>query len=127
MNVIHRSNVNRTVLRYGNQATRPVVQIIVGAILTLAIVWPFYHLWHVFKYGGKFFVGEGAIGGFSIIGVWLIYSALKKGWYLELTTRRGIEKLAFHREVEISELQDFLARVHKNTDIIIETGPEVNI
>ena len=108
--VLNRSDVQQIVLRYGYQAPRPVIQLLLGFVLLGFIFLPLYHVWRVFNYGGRFFGWEAFWGGFSAIGAWLIYDALKKGWYLDVRTADGHRKLAFTQGADPSQLLAFLER-----------------
>ena len=110
---VSRGDIQRIALRWGFQAPRPLVQAVLGigllavgcALLGLIIAELVTHGGRVV---GRFLIGL-VISG--LLGIWLAMEAFRRGYYLEVTTKRGREKLRFDRGLSRHEIEDLLATV----------------
>lgn len=110
---IRRDDVQRIALRRGFQAARPLFQTTLGFGLLLAGV---YILVKVIlelmtsggEIGGKLLI---ALATVSLLGGWLFWEGLKRGYYLEVTTAKRAEKLRFARRLSEEQIEAFLASV----------------
>lgn len=123
-NVFARSRVDRVALDYGNQASRPIVQVICGALLMGFLAWPVYRIWVFYRYGGTIWFAEAYVGVFALLGAWIIFNAFQKGWFLRLDTGRNIAKLPFSRKAQPDGLREFVRRVEVDLGVTIQLSPE---
>jgi hypothetical protein len=107
---IARERIQGIHLRQGMQAARPVLQLAVGSFcLIVGCLLEGGLLWSWFREGGLLHLEMA--GGFlclAALGGWLAATALRRGYYLEVGTARGIEKLRIDRGLTAGEIESFL-------------------
>lgn len=107
---IPRDRIQEIHLRWGIQAARPLVQLVLGGgFLAVACFIQLRMLWEWFRHGGTIYVE--VVAGLVILGVvggWLLFTALRRGFYLAVQTSGGQEKVRFHRRVPRQEIETVL-------------------
>ena len=92
-------------VRFGSPAERPLIQGILGSVLT------------AFGLAGVFFLAEGGIAMyrweagslfFTVIGLWLLWETMRRRYYLRVISSNDERKLVFSGKVQKSELSTFL-------------------
>jgi hypothetical protein len=102
--LVMRADIRSTGLRYGFLARHPIIQIIFAGILIIvtgAIVIAGINLLresHVVE--AWFFLAV----PFMLLGIWLLYDAVKRGHYLEIWTDKGRHRLIVGNRVKTGEL-----------------------
>jgi hypothetical protein len=122
---ILRSDIQKIDLRWGRQAARPLVQTTLGLGTLLIGGGAAIHLVLSLLQGTVYFLkADGLLTVLILLGVWLFRNALKKGYYLDVTTRRGREKVPFGAQAPITEILDCLhqASVKLGYDVSVEAG-----
>ncbi len=108
---IPRERIERIHLRQGLQAARPAVQLGLGVVcLAAGCVLLVALLWGWFRNGGLLQLEM--VGGFfflALAGAALTLTALRRGYYLEVRTAKGIEKVRLARGLAPGEIETFLA------------------
>lgn len=107
-------DIQRIVLRYGIEAPRPIIQCLLGlAILGFSLT-PLLNLRGVFESAvierPWRFLGfyDAFVLSLSILGVWLIWSAWRRRYYLEVTTRTSTIRVFFVRQPERASAEQVL-------------------
>jgi hypothetical protein len=107
---ISRDRIREIHLRWGLQAARPLVQLVLGGgFLGAACYIQAAMLWEWFRNGGVIYVE--VIVGFVILGVvggWLLFTALQRGFYLHVQTNNAKEKVRFDRRLPRQEIETVL-------------------
>jgi len=70
-----------------------------------------------------------AFASVTLIGVWLVVDALRRGYYLEVEAKGGKNKLRFDRRLSRAEIESFLATVRQRLGYEIATRlpPETEV
>lgn len=123
---ILRSDIRSIDLRWGRQAARPLVQIILGlGTILIGVVAAIHFVLSIIQ-GGRlgFLKMDIWLSVLIILGVWLFTNALKKGYYLNVSTRRGREKVPFRVRAPIAEIMEFLhqASTQLGYDVSVEAS-----
>ena len=113
---IPRDSIRHLSLGYGFQSERPLLQVLFGSIILAVGVWPVIRIARWLFFGGDLSTLEVLLVGFLIFGVWGVYSAVKRGYYILVETDRDRRKLAFSSPVARDDIQSFLADVHSTLD-----------
>jgi hypothetical protein len=107
---IPRERIQRIHLRRGLQAARPALQLALGGVCLVAgVVLELVLLGSWFREGGTLHLEM--VGGFlclALAGGWLTSTALRKGYYLEVQTARGMEKVRIERGLAPRDIEAFL-------------------
>lgn len=107
---IPREWIQQIHLRRGLQAARPALQLTLGGLcLAAGCILEVSLLWGWFRDGGLLHLEM--VGGFlclALAGGWLAFTALRRGYYLEVRTERGIEKVRLGRDLAPGEIETFL-------------------
>lgn len=107
---IPRDRIREIHLRWGIQAARPLVQLVLGGgFLAAAGYILVTMLWEWFRHGGVIHVE--VVAGLVVLGVvggWLLFTALRRGFYLAVQTNNAREKVRFDRRLPRQEIQPFL-------------------
>ena len=104
---VARDDVQRVTLRHGLQAPHPLLQILMGCALVAAGYFPAAHLIHWFRHGGTFFTFEAFVIPFAFLGLSMVVTALRSGYYLDVEERQGRKRLLFRPEPNAGDLQRF--------------------
>ncbi|MEP7008709.1 MAG: hypothetical protein ABJC13_00145 [Acidobacteriota bacterium] len=118
---IQRSEIMRIALRWGLVAPRPAIQAGLGISCLLGSAFLLVGIIRgLMAYGGKV-EGRLLVGLAVFVGVggWLFVEAWKKGFYLEVQTKNGVEKRRFDRKASREEIEAFLASVQSRLGWII--------
>jgi nitrogen fixation-related uncharacterized protein len=107
---IPRSRIRQVELRWGRQAARPLVQLVLGVAfagtgggieIAMILEW--------LRHGGTIIdlvvVG---LAMMALLGVWLLWTALRRGFYLDVQTDSRAEKICFDRRLSREEVEAFL-------------------
>lgn len=109
---IPRDSIREIHLRWGVQAARPLVQLILGAgFLGVACYIPMRMVWEWFRYDGVMNQGKAAVWIVTLLGLlggWLLFTALRRGFYLAVQTNNAQEKVRFDRRMSREEIENFL-------------------
>jgi hypothetical protein len=107
------AEIRRVELVHGRVAERPVVQVIIGAALIAVACWPLLHLAYWALHGGMFLRAEAWLVAAGGVGAYMIWHALRSGWYVEVEAASGTRKLVFHGNVVEGEAQVFVQAVRE--------------
>jgi hypothetical protein len=124
---IPRDRIQALHLRWGLQAARPAVQLGLGVLLTAAGAVLLVALlvgWA--RQGGVLHLEM--VGGFAFLvlaGGWLLTTALRQGYYLEVLTLKGREKVRFDRRVAPEEIIPFLAEAGRRLGYTVEDAQDL--
>jgi len=118
--VVRRSSIHRAGLRYGVQAQHPALLFILGVVLCGTLAWPVLRVVDFLANGGTLFGYDFYIGSLAVLGGWLVYDAVKRGWVLTLALERSTVKLAFDKGAEIEGLRKFVRHARAETGLWIE-------
>jgi hypothetical protein len=116
-------DVRRVELVHGGVAERPLVEIIVGAALVAVGCWPLLHLAYWAMRGGVFIKDEAWIVAAGGVGAYMIWHALRKGWYLRVETATAVRKLVFHGRIVEADARSFAARVQERIVVSEKHNP----
>ena len=118
---IQRPEVVRITLRWGLVAPRPTIQAAVGVSCLLGSVYFLTDTIRGFMASGSRSVGRVLIViiFLSVIGGWAFVEAWRKGYYLEVQTKKGLEKRRFDRKASREEIEAFLGAVQSKLGWII--------
>jgi len=117
---INLSRVRRVSLHHGIQAQHPMLLLAVGFTLVAFLAWPILRLLDFLEHGGSISSYDFYVGALALLGGWLVYDTIKKGWFLELELERGTTKLAFDRGAEPEGLKEFVRRASAETEMPID-------
>jgi len=119
---IQRPEVVRIALRWGLVAPRPTIQAVLGIGCLLGSVYFLVDFIRGFMASGSRMVGRVliCIVVLSVMGGWAFVEAWRKGYYLEVQTKKGLEKRRFDRKVSREEIEAFLASVQSKLGWIID-------
>lgn len=119
---IQRPEVARIALRWGLVAPRPAIQAVLGISCLLGSVYFMVDFLQGFMASGSRMVGRVLIGivVLSVMGGWAFVEAWRKGYYLEVHAKKGLEKLRFDRKASREEIEVFLASVQSQLGWIID-------
>lgn len=104
---------------------RPIIQFLLGLIITIPGFNASRVIWHWLFFGGTLYIDI----AFSFIlliplGLWLSFSSLQKRILLEISTKKNKRKILFKKEHSIEEIRNYIAQVnevhgYKVRDIIV--------
>ena len=95
MVTVPRQDITRITLRYGTQAPHPVIQVVMGLLLTGLGYFPIAHLIDWLRHGGAFLTLEAWIVPFPVVGILTVIGAFKRGYFLLVDERQGSKRLSF--------------------------------
>ena len=75
---------------------------------------------HWLQHGGTLFTLEIWVIAFASIGVWLIFTAFRRGVFLEVETVQGTKRLAFQKRPEAAMLDAFVKLVEQRYGTRVE-------
>ncbi len=104
---INRSDITKLEFRRGILSQRPVMQVVLGAIISLAglLVVRFIYMW--LTYGGTAFDYQIMLVLLLPIGAWVIMDALKVGYFLSIDLRSGSrDKMTFQEKQNQNSLEE---------------------
>jgi len=120
MVVVAKQNIRRITLRHGFQALHPVLQTIAGCVLVAFGYFPILHLLNWMRHGGGILAHAVAwCLPVVVIGIALILSAFKRGYFLDIEQPNGNSRLAFRRRPDDQKLDEFLATVEHRYNLKI--------
>jgi hypothetical protein len=127
---IPRDRIREIHLRWGAQAARPLVQLILGGgFLGAACYIQVSMLWEWFRYGGV--IHAEVVAGLVVLGFvggWLLFTALRRGFYLAVQTSGAQEKVRFDRRLPRQEIETLLNEARRRFGYEISqihlVGPE---
>jgi hypothetical protein len=112
---IPRSRIRQIGLRWGRQAARPLVQLVLGiafagggGFIEIAMILEWL------RHGGTLI--DLVVVGLAImtlLGAWLLWTALRRGFYLDVQTDSRAEKICFDRRLTREEVEAFLDEVRQ--------------
>lgn len=94
--------------KFGHISRFPLIQLLLSLIVSVIGTLPILHLYIVSVYGGKFKLFEALGVSFLIIGIYLLFSSLRKGAFLEIRTNFGTKRIVFRKGVEQHKINQFL-------------------
>jgi hypothetical protein len=120
MVLVPRQGIRRITLRYGFQAPHPILQIGAGCILLAFGYFPILHLVNWMRHGGELLADAVAfLLPVVVVGIVLIISAFKCGYFLEVEQPNGNSRLAFRGRPNSQKLEEFLAAVERRYNLRI--------
>jgi hypothetical protein len=119
---IQRPEVVRISLRWGLVAPRPAIQAVLGITCLLGSVYFLVEFIQAFVMSGSRMVGRllVGIGVLGVMGGWSFVEAWRKGYYLEVQTKKGTEKRRFEGRASREEIEAFLVSVQSKLGWIID-------
>ena len=118
---VPRETIEQIALRWGSRAARPMVQLVLGTSFLLAGAYLLVRIlvgW--LQIGGR--LSGGLIIGLVVVAVMgggLLLDVVRRGYYLEVRTRQGLEKLRFDRSLSRDEIASFLTDVQRQLGYLI--------
>jgi hypothetical protein len=110
---VFRPDIRKITYRHGVLAPHPLLQILAGIILIATGYFPAEHIFRWLQNGGTLFGEELLIFIFAGIGVYLILTARRRGYFLDIELPKGRERLAFKGEPNPNELEAFFSAVEQ--------------
>jgi hypothetical protein len=107
--------ISRITIKFGYLSKCPIFQLMLGIILSILGLLPLYHFFLVEMYGGTFYFKEALATPFFIIGCYLVISCLRKGYFVEIKTDFGNQRIVFDKNAEKSRI-DNLLKYARNLD-----------
>jgi hypothetical protein len=99
--------IERITVKHGRADHRPILSLSIGIIFSLVGIFGLVELVLATR-GYRYELGMVAFG---IIGVSLIYDALKQRYFLEVQSRKDTRRLVFSKQVQRSDIHEFCNRV----------------
>jgi hypothetical protein len=118
---VARREIDQVALQRGFQAARPLVQLAIGGaflgvggsvVVNLLVKLFFEGGWVAPKL-------EGLLIALIPVGGWLVVTALRRGYYLDVRSRRGRDKIPFARELPRADIEAFLLRAEHTYGYVI--------
>jgi hypothetical protein len=109
MAAVTREEIRSIRFQHGTLAPHPIIQSILGAALSVVGFYPLKHLIHWARHGGTFFEGEAWFVVFLVIGLYLLWTAFRRGYYLLVESTQGKKRFVFRPGTPPAELQAFVA------------------
>ncbi|HTV43214.1 MAG TPA: hypothetical protein VMF08_21805 [Candidatus Sulfotelmatobacter sp.] len=100
------NEIDRITLKFGRSDHRPILTISIGIILGLVGVFGLVEFFIAMR-GYRYELGMVAFG---IIGASLIFDTLKERYFLEIETKKGIQRLVFSKNAQKKEIEEFCAQ-----------------
>lgn len=105
---IPRQSISAVAIKYGYLSKHPLLQLILGIILLPIGLLPIYHFYLVQTYGGTFKFVEALAVSSSIVGGYIIISAFRKDYFLEIRTDFGNKRLVFRKNSGRAKIDNFM-------------------
>jgi len=118
---IARQDVQQIALRDGLQAPHPIIQFVIGLCLVSLALIPIMHLIEWATHGGTFFDAElWIVAFFVVIGVYLVFTAFRRGLFFEVRTPGGTKRLTFHKRPQPEILDPFVKSIEQRYGLHIQ-------
>lgn len=120
---IAREEIGQLALQWGLQAARPLIQAAIGLVFISTGGWVLVNFFSkIFFYGGWVAPKvEGLLGTLIPFGGWLLGTSLRRGYYLEVRSRRGRDKIPFARDASRAEIETFVSRAQRDFGYVVRT------
>jgi hypothetical protein len=120
---IARKEIDHLALRWGLQAARPLVQAAIGVVFLSVGGWVVVNLVGKFLFYGGWVAPklEGLLATLIPIGGWLLWTSFRRGYYLEVRSRRGRDKIPFARDVSRAEIEALLGQAQQAFSYVVRT------
>ncbi len=109
LSFVPRTDIHRLELTCASAAERPVVTALAGVAVLLVALFPFVFLFLIFTRGGHMHGFLFWLSAFGVLGVWLLWFALRSRNVLLAHTQAGPRKLVFHQKASREDIVRFLA------------------
>jgi hypothetical protein len=109
--IVRKADIRKISLEFGNQADRPVVQMVFGIILLMISLFPIFRFIGAMMGYFRMHVIEFMILAFVPLGIWIIRNGSKYGAYLNIELENDHRKLGFQEDCEDAELLEFCRRI----------------
>ena len=119
---VPKSDVLSLEIRHTSGLERPLIAIVVGALITIASLYPLVPLLDWFQQGGTLQVDLLPLLAFSLLGLWMIWFAVRKRQVLVVHTPKGRRKLIFHGTVDSDAARGALAEAVQRYGYISNTA-----
>ena len=113
MSAVDRTDIQRMALRHGIVSPHPVRQFLLGSALVALAYFPTAHLVHWALHGGSILSQEVWCIPFAFIGFWIVATAMRCGWFLEIESTKRRKHIAFARTADLASIEDFIAQVQR--------------
>jgi hypothetical protein len=117
---VERHRIRHMRLRYGFRARHPLLLAVFGVLVSAIGVAAVGHLLFWLLLGGTLFDVEVPATLLTLLGSWMLYQAIQRGWILDVSTDTGLQRLEFHKSAKKEELQDFLEMVNRELGYSVE-------
>jgi len=108
---VRKADIKKVSLGFGYQAERPVVQVVFGIVLFLIAAYPILRLYSAWMGYLRMYAMEFMLLGLIPLGIWMIRSALKYGYYLSIELENDHRKLGFQNECQEDDLKEFFKQI----------------
>lgn len=105
-----RPDIALVYIKHGFLAHRPILQSIFGVTLILPGIYALYYS-ILSLINGAFSRYQICFAFLFFLGLWIVYDALKRGYYLEIQLKTGYTKMTFHKKKSKSELNQLIKEV----------------
>jgi len=113
--------VRSVTLGHGYQAPHHIIQLILGGLLIVPGFWAGFVLIRWALHRGDFGIPDGIFLAIALAGIWLVATALAKGYYLDVHTTAGRRRLRFDENVTPEEIRSFLPTLDVHLGVPIES------
>lgn len=120
---VYREDLTHIALQDGILAPRPILQTILGFGLAALGYYPARHLIEWLQQGGRIFTVELWLIVFALVGLWLMFTAFRRGVFLEVGTVHGIKRLPFRKHPEAAALDGFVTSIEQRYGIPVLRRP----
>jgi hypothetical protein len=118
---IPRQDIQRMELASGSGAERPALQAIAGLVLVLLGLLGAKAIWSWLQQGGVLSIAHVGMVAFAVLGVWLLWTGLRKRTFLLVTTQSDTRKLVFHGEIDLGTLHEFLDKARRELGYTVDS------
>jgi hypothetical protein len=122
---VERHCVRQITLRYGVMSPHPILQGLIGMVLASLGFIPAAHLIEWSLHGGEFLAIEAGLVGLSVVGIWLIATSLRRGYFLEVQEKSSRKRLQLRPAPEAEKLASFVRAVEEAWGVNVARGPGV--
>jgi hypothetical protein len=119
--LIKAEDVNDVTGHYGARSAHPIVQIVVGAAMSLLLIDTIQNVIHWLRHGGVMMDIELLLAIPGGLGVWLLIDAFSRGYYLLVRTNGGQQKIVFERKTPPETVNDFCEKLpEKKYHVVVD-------
>ena len=110
--LVNTEEITEIIVRYGFRSAHPVIQLALGAVLSLLPLYSVARMLFWSSEGGTLYDGEVLLLTSGIIGVWLLVDAFSRGYYLVVVTPRGKHRMALNKKTPVHVVMTLCQQLH---------------